>query len=132
MPGNPSSEWDITGAGDPAIQGFATDISVNHGRARRFKVKTDATAYRIDIYRLGYYGGAGARKVATVIPSAALPQAQPACLIDTATGLIDCGNWASPPRGRFPRTPSPGVYIAKLMRTDTTPAQPHRLRRPRR
>ena len=33
-------------------------------RARRssFKVKTDSTNYRIDIYRLGYYGGAGARK----------------------------------------------------------------------
>ena len=28
------------------------------------------TTYRIDIYRLGYYGGLGARKVATVTPSA--------------------------------------------------------------
>ena len=25
-PGNPASEWDIAGAGDPGIQGFATDI----------------------------------------------------------------------------------------------------------
>ncbi len=31
LTGNPSSEWDITGAGDPTIQGFATDISVNTG-----------------------------------------------------------------------------------------------------
>ena len=43
---------------------------------------------------MGYYGGAGARKVATVSPSATLPQTQPACLTDAATGLIDCGNWA--------------------------------------
>src|SRR6266403_4009826 len=28
-PGNPSTQWDITGAGDDTIQGFATDISVN-------------------------------------------------------------------------------------------------------
>ena len=32
LPGNPASEWDISGAGDPSIQGFATDISVNRGR----------------------------------------------------------------------------------------------------
>ena len=31
-PGNPQSEWDISGGGDPSIQGFATDISVNLGR----------------------------------------------------------------------------------------------------
>ena len=30
-PGTPPSEWDVAGAGDPAIQGFATDISVNQG-----------------------------------------------------------------------------------------------------
>ena len=27
-------------------------------------------------------------------PSATLPQSQPACLSDVATGLVDCGNWA--------------------------------------
>ena len=26
-PGSPSTEWDVNGAGDPTIQGFATDIS---------------------------------------------------------------------------------------------------------
>src|SRR6185436_11224394 len=30
-PGNPPSDWDIVGAGDPSIQGFATAISVNLG-----------------------------------------------------------------------------------------------------
>ena len=39
------------------LQGFATDISVNTGQTVRFKVNTAATAYRLDIYRLGYYGG---------------------------------------------------------------------------
>ena len=58
----------------PSIQGFATDISVNRGETVQFKIDTTATAYRLDIYRLGYYGGNGARKVATVQPSAALPQ----------------------------------------------------------
>ena len=76
-PGNPPSEWDINGAGDASIQGFATDISVNQGETVRFKIDTDATSYRLDIYRMGYYGGMGARKVATVTPSAPLPQNQP-------------------------------------------------------
>ena len=94
LPGNPASEWDVSGVGDPSIQGFATDISVNRGGTVSFKVDTNASNYRFDIYRLGYYGGIGARKVATVQPSAALPQNQPNCLNDAATGLIDCGNWA--------------------------------------
>ena len=64
--GNPSSQWDVTGAGDANLQGFATDISVNRGQTVSFKVTTTASAYRIDIYRLGYYQGNGARLVATI------------------------------------------------------------------
>jgi hypothetical protein len=70
LAGNPASEWDIADAGDSSIQGFATDISVNLGETARFKVKTDATAYWLDIYiyRIGFYAGMGARRVATVRP----------------------------------------------------------------
>src|SRR4030095_7003707 len=53
LPGNPYTEWDISGAGNPNIQGFATDISVNKGETVRFKIKTDAAAYRLDIYPNG-------------------------------------------------------------------------------
>ena len=77
LTGNLASEWDVAGVGDPTIQGFATDISVNKGQTINFKISTDATAYSIDIYRLGYYGGRGARKVATINPSVSLPQTQP-------------------------------------------------------
>jgi len=38
--GNPA--WDVSGAGDASIQGFATDISVNTGQPVSFKVKTTA------------------------------------------------------------------------------------------
>src|SRR5688572_1608865 len=30
-PGNPATEWDINGDGDPTIQGFSTDVSYNVG-----------------------------------------------------------------------------------------------------
>ncbi len=77
LTGNPPSEWDVSGAGDANIQGYATDISVNQGGTIHFKVDTDASDYRLDIYRLGYYDGNGARFIATVNPSATLPQTQP-------------------------------------------------------
>ena len=38
LTGNPSSEWDITGAGDLSLQGFATDISVNKEQTVNFKI----------------------------------------------------------------------------------------------
>src|SRR6185295_3325816 len=68
--GTPSSLWDVVGAGDPTIQGFATDMSVNRGGTVRFKIKTDAASYQIPIYRMGYYGGMGARLIVTLNPSA--------------------------------------------------------------
>src|SRR4051794_17684872 len=61
LQGTPQSVWDITGAGDASIQGFATDISVNHGQTVNFKINDTAAApYHLDIYRMGYYGGMGA------------------------------------------------------------------------
>src|SRR2546421_6773206 len=79
LPGTPSDHWDVSGAGDPSIQGFATDISVNVGQVVNFKINTTARAYTIEIYRMGYYGGMGARLIATIQPTALLPQTQPAC-----------------------------------------------------
>ncbi len=57
---------------------------------------------------MGYYGGNGARKVATVQPSATLPQTQPACLTDAddrprstaATGRVSA-SWAVPADARL-------------------------------
>lgn len=116
--GSPASEWDIDGAGDSDIQGFSTDISVNVGGTIQFKVNTTASAYNIDVYRTGYYGGLGARKIASVVPSAALPQRQPACITDASVELYDCGNWAVSASWNVPATAVSGVYIAKLTRRD--------------
>jgi hypothetical protein len=114
-----STGWDISGAGDTTIQGFATQISAKPGDTVSFKVSTNASAYRFDIYRMGYYGGLGARKIATVSPSAALPQTQPACLTDSASGLVDCGNWAVSGSWTVPANAVSGIYFARLVRSDT-------------
>src|SRR5688500_9682185 len=117
--GTPVEQWEMDGPADLTILGFTTDISVNIGESVRFKVDTDATTYRIDIYRIGYYQGHGARLITTVLPSVPLPQALPDPLTDAATGLVDCGNWAESASWSVPTDAVSGFYIAKLVRPDT-------------
>ncbi len=122
-PGNPESEWGIDGAGSSNIEGFATDISVNHGNTINFKINTNSNNYRIDIYRLGYYGGMGARKVDTIQHTGV--QNQPNPLRDATTGLVDAGNWAVSASWNVPADAVSGVYIAKLVRQDGTSGENH-------
>lgn len=117
-PGSPRTEWDINSSGDSTIQGFATEMSVNLGETVSFKVETVSPRYRIDVYRMGWYGGNGARLIETVRPSVPLPQAQPDCLILTQGRLIDCGNWKVSASWRVPADGVSGVYVARLVRED--------------
>ena len=117
-PGDDPSTWQIDRAGDPSIQGFATSMSVNAGGSISFKIKAPNTNYRIDILRLGWYGGLGARRIASgLAPTGSATQ--PACLTQSATGLIDCGNWSVSRAWTVPSTAVSGVYIALLHRNDT-------------
>jgi N,N-dimethylformamidase beta subunit-like protein len=94
LTGTDSSQWSLGGsAPDPTLEGFTTDISYNVGQTVSFKISTSASSYHIEIYRMGYYQGNGARLITTFTPSASLAQNQPACLTDSTTGLADCGNW---------------------------------------
>jgi hypothetical protein len=119
LPGDPPSDWEVEGVGSSTIQGYATSMSVNVGETESFKIDTPSTKYHIDILRLGYYGGDGARLVqADIKPSATLPQKQPACLTYSSTGLIDCGNWGVSASWTVPSNAVSGVYIAHLVRED--------------
>ncbi len=119
LPGDPPINWQVQEVGSPTIQGYATSMSVNVGETEHFKIKTPATAYHLEILRLGYYGGDGARLVASNIqPTAKLPQVQPECLHEASTGLIDCGNWGESAQWTVPSTAVSGVYIALLTRDD--------------
>nr|WP_245309921.1 DUF4082 domain-containing protein [Rhizobium sp. R339] len=121
--GNPESEWGIDGAGSSNIEGFATDISVDNGKTINFKINTNSTNYRIDIYRLGYYGGMGARKVHTIQHTGL--QTQPNALRNATTGTVDAGNWAVSASWTVPEDAVSGVYIAKLVRQDGTSGENH-------
>lgn len=118
--GTPQSQWDLSTPPSSSIEGFTTEISVNHGNAVDFKINTDSTNYRIEIYRMGYYGGDGARLVDTIQHVDPSPIPQPAALTDATTGLVDAGNWHVTDTWAVPSDAVSGVYIAKLVRQDGT------------
>jgi hypothetical protein len=125
-PGLEPSKWQIENIGDESIQGFATQMSVNVGETEYFKIKTPSTKYHLNIIRLGYYGGDGARMIQENIkPTASLPQTQPACTKEQKTngvelGLVECGDWAVSANWTVPKTAVSGVYIAQLIRDDVS------------
>ena len=118
LPGNPSSQWDISGAGDPTIQGFATEISVNKGSTVNFKINVTGTNknFSINIYRLGYYQGNGARLISNLGSFTGVTQPSPS--INASVGLVDCGNWSQSASWSVPSNAVSGIYIAKLTRSD--------------
>ena len=123
LPGAPPSQWDLAAGGSTAIQGFTTDISVNHGSTVNFKIETTATSWRIDIYRLGYYQGNGARLVTTINKAGAATQPNP--LVDATTGLVDAGNWSVTASWAVPANAVSGVYIAHLVNNSNTTQENH-------
>jgi hypothetical protein len=121
-PGTPKNVWDVSGAGAADIQGFTTDISYNHGQTASFKVDTGSSSsiFHLDIYRMGWYQGMGAHKVATVSGSGLN---QPTCAsmpsqADAYPGLVDCGTWSVNATWAIPADATSGVYFAKAIRND--------------
>ncbi len=108
----------MIGAADSSIEGFSVQFSLNHGERVDFKIDTDSTNYRIDIYRLGYYGGNGATKVTTINKTLASAQVQPDPLFDPVRKLVDAGNWNVSASWDVPADAVSGIYIAKLTRLD--------------
>jgi hypothetical protein len=118
LAGTPQSQWDLSGPGSTTLQGFTTDISVNHGSTVNFKIQASTNNWRIDIYRLGYYQGNGARLITTIRKSSA--QSQPAPVTNSATGEVDAGNWAVTASWAIPASAVSGVYIAHLVDQNNT------------
>ena len=117
QPGADPSTWEVDGNGDESIQGFATQMSVKPGDTINFKIKSATSNFHIDVFRLGYYGGDGARLMqGSLSPTG--PSTQPACQTFASTGLIDCGNWSVTRSWTVPTTAVSGVYIAHLVRND--------------
>ena len=114
-----SRDWQLTrimldrsgGVRSPRIEGYCSKQSVAAGESLEIKVSTDPAApFQIEIFRMGYYGGAGARLMATYGPLAGTPQPVPPvgpnrlreCQWQTALELTIPADWLS------------GVYLGRL------------------
>lgn len=114
-----TTAWQITSpATTGQIEGYASLTSVNRGGQISLFVNTSAATYTIDIYRMGWYAGAGGRLVMGGISRTGTKQTIPSP--DPTTGMVEC-NWTNPYILMIP-TPAndptnnwnSGVYLAKL------------------
>src|SRR4051794_7377533 len=59
-----TSMWQLVApSATPAVEGYASSTSVNRGESISFFVSSSAPSYVMTIYRVGWYGGLGARQV---------------------------------------------------------------------
>jgi hypothetical protein len=117
LPGDPPSDWySQYSYGD--IQGFTDQISYQIGDTVNFKVQSPVP-YSIEILRLGWYGGDGARIMDGSPTQTFAAKTQPACVKQASTGNVDCGNWTTTYSWTVPPDAVSGVYIADLSQNDT-------------
>jgi hypothetical protein len=146
-PGTPMENWFAPNAYGN-VQGFPTQASVQAGDTVQFKVQSPAP-YHVEIYRLGYYGGDGARQLSTAAQAAAtypanftkdgtpgspldttvvddVPDGKPLnCATQSATGLQDCGNWPVTASWSVPSDAVSGLYIANFDQADGNGVMPY-------
>jgi hypothetical protein len=113
-----TTNWQIgsTFATNNEIAGYGDASSINKGQALNLKVSlAQAGKYDIDVYRLGYYAGAGGRLISSVAGLNGLTQAAPT--IDPTTRLVEC-KWNTSYTLQTAADWTSGLYLAKL--TDST------------
>lgn len=93
------------------IEGYASLCSASAGETIEFYVSTRARSYTIEIFRMGWYGGKGARHVFGPVSVQGFRQVIPAQ--DPETGLVDC-DWKEPYALVVPKGWLSGAYLAKL------------------
>ena len=111
------ADWRIT---RPALhhelEGYGSRLSLNPGEILDVAVSSSTSAtFTWQLFRLGYYGGLGARKMTEGGPSQVDLQAD--CPADRVTGLVDCAwtpTFSLPTQADWPA----GIYLVKMERGD--------------
>ena len=107
-----TSGWQLSNpATNREIEGYASLTSVNIGGNINFSVSTSNSSFNIEIFRTGWYGGIGARRLMTVSNVAGVRRSTPSP--DAVTGLIDC-NWPNSYTLSVPTNWVSGIYLARL------------------
>jgi hypothetical protein len=98
------------------IKGYASAAGVNRGETIGFHVSTHpARPFTVSVYRMGYYGGLGARRLAHSPTLPGVSQPEPATA--PATGTITCAwdaNWSL----KVPQHWTSGSYLAAFTTVD--------------
>ncbi|WP_224246258.1 N,N-dimethylformamidase beta subunit family domain-containing protein [Hyalangium gracile] len=112
-----TEDWRIRrGANGREIEGYPLVATVTQGQRVPVAVNVpEARNFRWYVYRLGHYGGKGARELARGGPLRA-PR-QPECPIDESTGVVAC-QWAPTIEIETKADWVRGVYLVKLVRED--------------
>jgi hypothetical protein len=106
------------------IEGYPSSTSVNRGESISFYVRTSAPTFNIDVFRMGYYAGTGARLMYSAQNIVGSEQTYPCA---NPNGIIEC-NWAVshtlaiPNAATDPSQPAywtSGVYLARITTNDT-------------
>jgi hypothetical protein len=112
-----STDWQLTNpATNHEIEGYASLASVNRGSQVSFFVNTTDPTFTLDVFRMGWYAGAGARRMMSPVQLTGTKQTIPAP--DPITGIVEC-QWTNPYTLAIPFSSdqtnwASGVYLARL------------------
>lgn len=113
-----SADWQLTNpATNHEIEGYASLTSVNRGWQISLYVNTADPVFTLEVFRMGWYGGTGARRMAAPIKLRGTQQPIPTP--DPTTGIVEC-QWSNPHILNIPYDPSDltnwasGVYLVRL------------------
>lgn len=93
----------------PEIEGYASAPSVDLNEKITFFISTEEDSYKLEVFRLGWYSGVGARLLHTV----SLRGVKQAFPVARADGLVEC-NWNPSYELKIPKGWTSGIYLAKL------------------
>ena len=106
------SPYQVANDVNKQIKGYASATSVNKGGSIDLKVSVaPAQPFRIQVFRLGWYGGLGGRLLSSAGPLPGVTQ--DACPADPSTGLIEC-HWSTSYTLEVPSDWTSGIYLALL------------------
>ncbi len=107
-----TTDWQISNpATNREIEGFASWTFIDPGQSINIFVNTAEPSYQLEVFRLGWYGGAGGRRIFGPVTLPGTQQVIP--LPDPETGLIEC-RWTNPFRLQTRSDWTTGVYLVKL------------------
>lgn len=107
------TDWRIVGDPPGVLSGFADRTSAQAGDTVGLYVTTDAATFVVKAYRMGWYGGDGARLVWTSDPVAGTTQ--PACPVTETTNMVSCSDWARSLTFTVGAEFVPGDYLLELV-----------------